>query len=254
MTVRNTKMMVIGAIVAVAGLVLGYTGLAPLTEPRDADGYFMSNALEVERPSRAVFTSDVGLLRGRWETLTEETFILLFADEPDDVRMQGLAPGSGELFIGIGPADAVETYLDGVGRDEISHWSSDRNDITEVEFTPRTGSRMPSTPAAETFWVASATGAKTLTLDWTIERGEWTVVIMNADASAGVRAELWFGALPPDSLDPIARTLSAVGIAALVVGGLLMFLGIRRRRRESTELGGPPEPPVPGREAAGRSG
>ncbi len=248
MTDRNTKFVVSGVIIAVIGLVLGYTGLAPLTEPRDADGYYMSNALEVDRPSHAVVTSDVDLLRGRWETLTEETFILEFSDAPDDVRMQGLAAGPDELFIGIGPADDVETYLDEVGLDEITDWNADRNDIDEVEFTPQAGSRVPGSPATETFWVVSATGAETLTLDWTIEPGEWMVVVMNADASPGVTAELWFGALPPDILDPVAWTLAVVGIAALVVGGLLFVVGIRRQRRDRTRPDGTLEPPPPARE------
>lgn len=254
MTDRSTRLVVIGAILLVVGIVLGYSGLAPLTEPRDADGYYMSNALEVERPSRAVVTGDVDLLRGRWDTLTEETFFLELADDPDEVRMQGLTAGSGELFIGIGPADAVETYLDGVGRDEITDFSSNQNNITEVEFTPVAGSRVPSAPATETFWVASATGTETLTLDWTIESGEWMVVVMNADASSGVTAELWFGARPPGFLDPVAWTLSIVGLATLVVGGLLMYIGIKHRRRGSAGRDETLVPTAPDREPVGSPG
>jgi len=89
-------------------------------EYRDTDGYYMSDPLMVERPSRAIVSGDTDLLRGRYETLTEGSLVLGFVDEPDDVRVQGISSGSSGLFLGIAPAGAVDSYLEGVTHDAIT--------------------------------------------------------------------------------------------------------------------------------------
>jgi hypothetical protein len=251
MTRRSNRRLAIGIIAGVVGFVLAWGGLAPLSEHRDADGYFMSNPLAVDRPSRAVVTDDVGLLRGRYETLTEESLILSFVADPDDVRMRGVASGSDVLFMGIAPSAVVDAYLDGVAHDEITGWNADLANITDVDYATHEGTATPPAPGAETFWVASVAGTGQQTLDWTIGHGDWTVVVMNADASRGVGADLSFGASPPSSLRTLSWTVVAIGLPLLVGGGVLVFLGIRDRNRDddhsSTEAETPREPVPPPR-------
>ena len=220
----------LGIVFVVLGLLLVWGGLTPLSQFRDADGYLMSDPLTIDRPSRAVVTNDVGLLRGHYECAGEETLILNLYS-PDDVRMQGVASGPDALFMGIAPADAVEGYLDGVAHDEIAEWDCDVDDIVPVEYTEHDGASAPNAPGTERFWVASASGTGQQTLDWTIESGEWAIVIMNADASSGASADLRFGALAPSGLDTLAWTSFVVGLVALISGGLLLYVGFRRRGR-----------------------
>ena len=68
-------------------------------------------------------------------------------------------------------------------------------------------------PADQPFWAASATGAGEQTLEWEPEDGSWEVLVMNADGSRGVAADLSIGA----ELDPLIW----IGIGLLVGGGLL---------------------------------
>jgi hypothetical protein len=95
--------------------------------------------------------------------------------------------------------------------------------------------------------VTSVAGTGIQTLDWTIESGDWTTVVMNADASPGVRAELAFGALPPSSIDAVAWTTLTVGAIALIGGGLLLFFGVRRstRNRRSVTADSPEKRSAP---------
>jgi hypothetical protein len=188
--------------------------------------------LTVERPSRAVITNDVELLRGHYQCAGEESFLLQLMSEPDDVRMQGAAPGSGELFLGIAPAGAVAAYLDGVAHDTITEWDCDVDDIVDVEYTTLAGTAAPTAPAAEPMWVTAASGTEQPTLDWTIESGAWTVVVMNADASAGVAADLRFGAQAPSGYVAISWISFAGGLVALIGGGLLLYFGLRRKGRD----------------------
>jgi hypothetical protein len=223
---RRGKAIGFGVALLVVGLVLAWSGLAPLSEYWGArDGYFMSNPLTVDRSSQAVIAEDADLLRGRYETLSEETFVLQLMGEPDDVRVQAAAASTdGVVFIGIAPTAAVDAYLDEVAHDEIVEWDTNLANITDVEYTSHDGTATPGRPDSETFWVASATGAGEQTLDWTIEQGEWTFVAMNGDASSGVAAELRFGTLVPAGLNTIAWAVFIVGLIALIGGGVLLYL------------------------------
>ena len=233
----STPAIVVGAGLAVVGMVLIVSGMGPLGEPRDADGFYMSDPLLVDRSAHAIVTGDIGLLRERYHTLTEGSVVLAFVGEPDDVRMQGVASGPQALFMGIAPTLAIDEYLTGVAHDEITEWDADRAAITDVEYTAHQGTALPGPPAADTFWVASVVGTGQQTLDWTIESGDWTAVVMNADAASPVTAELAFGAAPSSNINAIAWTSLTVGLLALIGGGWLLYRGLRRRDGK--------EPPFP---------
>jgi hypothetical protein len=90
----------------------------------------------------------------------------------------------------------------------------------------RPGSSAPGAPAGERFWAASATGAGTQSLSWPVESGDWAVVVMNADGSAGVRTDVSVGAKVPAVLW-IGIGLLVVGIALGAGGGALLRSGLR---------------------------
>ncbi len=101
-------------------------------------------------------------------------------------------------------------------------------DRRRTSLSRRPGGAPENPPGDQTFWVASTAGAGAKTLDWEPENGNWTVVVMNTDATRGVAAELSIGA----ELDQVIW----VGIALLVAGGLLaagsalaITAGVRRR-------------------------
>jgi len=145
-----------------------------------------------------------------------------FVSPPDDVRVQGVATGSEPLFMGIAPADAAAGYLDGVVHDEITEWESFQDDITDVVYTRNEGATDPAAPGTESFWVVSVSGSGEQNLDWTIQSGEWAVVIMNADGSPGVSADVRFGVATLSALLPIGMASLVVGLVALIGGGRLV--------------------------------
>jgi len=230
MTGRSITAIVLGGVAALVGLILILSGMGPMGEYHDADGYYMSDALTVDRPTHAIVCDDIDLLRGRYETLAEDS-ILAFADEPDDVRMQGIASSPNALFLGIAPTSAVDDYFSGVAHDRITDWDSNLAAITDIQYATYQGTAPPGAPGAETFWATSVEGTGTQTLDWAIESGDWTAVIMNGDASGGVAAELAFGAAPESDIDTIARTMLMAGAVALIGGGLLLYAGTSGLRR-----------------------
>jgi hypothetical protein len=123
------------------------------------------------------------------------------------------AESSEPLFVGIARTDDVERYLAGVAHDEVT-------DVDVDPFTLDTerhaGTATPAVPTGQPFWAASVDGSGPQTLDWDAEGGDWSVVVMNADGSAGVDAEVSFGAHVPH--------LTWIGIGGVIGGSLLVVL------------------------------
>jgi len=63
---------------------------------------------------------------------------------------------------------------------------------------------------------------------WEPEDGDWTVVVMNSDGTAPVRADVSAGAEVP-ILDDVAIGMLVSGFVLMVFSALVLWLAIRRR-------------------------
>ena len=127
------------------------------------------------------------------------------------------------VFVGIGPARAVDAYLAGVRREVAS-----RPDAGPSDFSLNAGGPPPAAPVAQRFWVAKAIGSGQQVLSWRPESGNWKVVLMNPFGKAGVSAELSVGARLPHLLAIGTSVLAAGTILALISGGVI-YAAARRR-------------------------
>jgi hypothetical protein len=125
------------------------------------------------------------------------------------------------VFVGIAPETDAAAYLDGVEQHVVTDFED------EPGYSGRNGGVPENRPAEETFWAASTAGSGEQTLEWEPEDGDWTVVLMNADSTRGVSAQLSIGA----ELDAVFW----IGAGLLIAGGLLaagaalaITAGIRR--------------------------
>lgn len=145
------------------------------------------------------------------------------------VRARPVIPGQ-EVFVGIGDADAVDDYLQGVPTTPFSRadrpqpgpywndpWSEDDDVVTE-------GSRVPAPPGEQDFWVVSGSGAGQQELTWDLEPGDWSLVVMNADGSRPVWMDVQVGGRS-DLLGPLGSGLLTGGLIALVIGLPLLLFG-----------------------------
>jgi hypothetical protein len=110
------------------------------------------------------------------------------------LRVEVTPRGDKPLFVGIARTDDVADYLRG------THHAL----VTDVEYSPfradyreLSGDARPERPAAQSFWAASAHGAGLQTITWEVEDGDWSVVVMNEDASEAVDAGVKAGADVP---------------------------------------------------------
>ena len=234
MTGLRTTGIALGAVALLLGAMMVVSGHDNLTSSaRDDDGYIMFDRTAFDRSSAAILIEEVDVLKGRFAVHADDSGVPGWAIEDLEVRIRGAAPHGEALFFGIGSTSAVDEYLGGVTRDVITDLELNVGAVGDVEYTRHTGTAdPPGPPTSSGLWEASVEGTGELTLDWTVRPGTWTAVIMNADASDGISAEMVFGARA-SNIGQIGWTKIAIGLVALIGGGLALLFGLRGRARAS---------------------
>jgi hypothetical protein len=136
------------------------------------------------------------------------------------------------LFIGIGPEPAVAGYLGRVAHADVEDINFDP---FRVEYRQIAGGAPRRPPTAQNFWAASASGQGRQTVTWKVPDGDWSVVLMNADGSRGVAADVDLGAKLSFLL------WVAVGLligGALILGGSVALIILAARNRPPPALAG----------------
>lgn len=214
-TFGRILLVVLGSLAALIGaglLATGTVGVVVDQTQRDADGFLMSPSEGFSSAGFAVVseTADVEVAGAEWAA---DWFVGTIR-----IRSEARTP----VFVGIARAGDVRAYLGGVRRSIVTDLTPRR-----PHYDERSGAAPAGPPSAQGFWAASTSGSGTQALDWELEDGRWNVVVMNADGSAGVVADLAIGA-ELDALLWIAIGLLVAGVLALAVGALLIVLGVRR--------------------------
>jgi uncharacterized protein DUF4389 len=192
----------LAVLAGLAALVGGGIALVYDQTQRNASGYLMTD-------STSYSTNTYALVSDSYRTgAAGDVFVARDMLGTIRIRTQSTRP----VFVGIGPAAAVESYLAGVRREVAT-----RFDAAQTDFQVRGGGAPATTPTAKDFWVAQSAGAGTQTVSWVPKNGDWRIVVMNADSSAGVQTDLAIGARFPHLL--------WIGIGALAGGALLLLLG-----------------------------
>jgi Domain of unknown function (DUF4389) len=213
-TAGRIAAIVVGSILALISLGLlagGVGGIVIDQTQRNADGFLMSPSEEFDTGTFALVseTLDVGAEVPQWviDTLIGTVRIESESELP--------------VFVGIAEEADAETYIGDVRRAVVT-------DVGDPDYTIRRGGAPGSPPGTQTFWVASTTGTGEQVLDWEVEDGDWVIVAMNADGSAGVTTELRVGA----EVDPLIWIALGVLLAGVLVGlgaAALIYAGSRRR-------------------------
>jgi hypothetical protein len=211
-----------------AALLLGLGGLALVGDSeKDKDGYLTTDAEQFEAGTRALTTENLDIdLDGAESLMDEKDF--------GEVRLAVESRTDTPVFVGIARTDDVTDYLSGVSRTEITDVNTGPFDVDSIDYgsDDRAGGERPTPPARSNIWVASAHGSGPQTLDWDIEDGDWSVVVMNADGSRGVDTDISAGAKVP-YLEELGWTLFGTGAFTLAFGIALIALGARRPNRPS---------------------
>ena len=191
---------------------------------KDRDGYLAMDSHRFAASSHALASEslDVDLDGPEW---------LMDREDFGDVRLEVAPRGDEPVFVGIAPTDKVSRYLSGVAHTSVSDVDSWPFEASYDESTV-TGDRKPAPPGEQRIWAASVQGTGTQTLGWDVEDGDWSVVVMNADGSRGVDAEVEAGAKVP-FLSEIGWTAAGSGAFLLIAAAAMLVAGIRTPRNRS---------------------
>jgi uncharacterized membrane protein YdfJ with MMPL/SSD domain len=215
-----TALVAIG-LVASGGLLLWFN-----SERTDGEGYYTTEQRRFESTSHAIVSEGIDInldipewVEDWWFDPHNFTNVKLAASNNDPAK---------EVFIGLARESDVKAYLAGVEYDEIVklHYNPFGSDFS-VDYSRHEGGSPPADPMSQAFWKVSTHGAGTQVLKEPLETGVWSVVVMNADGSAGVDVDGSFGMSVPF----VFRTglgLLLGGVFTFVIAGGMIFLGARR--------------------------
>lgn len=196
----------------VAGCVLGLVSLGLLAgggwatwmtnTQRDSTGFLMASPHVLATSGHVITSKEVAeLANGPYSGWLGKVRVRVTSTDP-----------SAQVFVGVAPSAAVDSYLTGVDRTVVTGWFPFKTDqVPASGAAPRTG------PATMHIWTAQATGSGTQTLAWK-PTADATVVIMNADAHAGLTVKADVGATVPD--------LAWLAVVLFVGGGLLLAAAV----------------------------
>jgi hypothetical protein len=226
-------MLLTGAVVSLAAV--GLIGLGALAlwgdGQKDDKGYLTTDGERFAAPTRALATENLDIdLDGAESIVNPSDF--------GEVQLKVTPQSDKPLFVGIARTDDVSAYLRDVSHTTVTDIDADP---FVASYSTQAGERRPAAPAQKRIWAAAAQGAGSQTLKWDVEDGDWSVVVMNADASRGLEAEIAAGAKVP-FLDELGW--SALGAGTLLFAGALVLLIVGARPPRSR----------PGSPAAARGG
>jgi hypothetical protein len=212
-------LVVTGAIAALISTALIVGGTAALwgDAQKGSDGYLTTHAQRFEADGRALATENLDVDLGDADWLAQ-------SDDLGRLKVTAESRDDTPLFVGLARTSDVEDYLAGVPH----------TTVTDVEVSPfeadysrHAGNRHPVSPEHAGIWEASSHGRAEQAIDWSIEDGDWSIVVMNADGSLGIDADISAGADIP-FLDELGWSAIGSGAFALIIGAGLIALGIRR--------------------------
>ena len=220
-------LVVLGAFLALLGFaaMLGGAGLvwAHETQRNDA-GYYWTGPHELSSTTGVITSDRVDLgsrAPGDWTPF----------DDIGDVRIDAATTDGSPMFVGIGPSDAVDAYLNGVAHDQLT--DVDRSPF-RAQYDRHDGQQSPAPPQGQSFWVASTAGPGMQTLTWDINSGDWKVVLMHPDGSPAIDAQVSAG-IKTGVLLPIGLGVSAFGVLLMVLAAVFLILGLRHVAAPATE-------------------
>jgi hypothetical protein len=203
----------VGGVLATVGTVVAL-GAGGIFAWAGTDGTLDTGRAELSTPTTALVSNvaHVEDLNGAI-SVTGQPKVRLTADGRDGSR----------VFVGVGPAAAVDRYLAGAPVDEVT-------DIDAHPFrlarTTHAGDATPKAPAKQSFWTAKASG-RSATMNWKVRDGDYKVVVMNVDGSRDVATDADAGVTIPHLP---AFLIAGLAVGLVIAGGGIALIVINVRK------------------------
>jgi len=197
---------VIGSLVAlmsVAGLAVGGVMLWLDQTQRDSAGFVTSDRESVRTTAYALVSENMSIEAG--PGLPRRLI--------GDARVRVESANGGPVFVGVARSTDVRNYLNGVGYTTLQSFGPG-----PTQYDDHAGTAPSTSPTKLAIWRQQANGNGTQTIIWPVESGDWTIVVMSPEATAGVDVRMDVGATAP--------ALDWLWIAVLTSAGAFFVLGV----------------------------
>ena len=203
----------LAAVASLALLAAGGAGIVFDQTQRDAGGYVMTSPTPYSTSTYALVSASYrGGTAGDW---------FVNRDVIGTVKLH--VNSTRPVFIGIGPERAVNDYLAGVAQARGSSFTA-----TNAQFRTYSGRAPLTRPTVQRFWSVASAGSGRQTLTWKPRAGNWRIVLMNPNASAGVRSDVSIGARMPHLLT-YGIAAAGAGLVLLLLSAAGLFIVFERR-------------------------
>ena len=214
---------VLGSVAALAAVALlasaAVVGVAAAVG-QDQQGFLMSPSRTLDSPGYAIASRDL-VLRSDSPSLPHRLL--------GDAKIR-VTPAAGQaVFVGIGPSWAVHRYLGDARVSVLQRFSG-----WDPVYSQQGSGTLAVRPGQVSIWAEHVTTTTSRSLVWPVSNGRWTVVIMNADGSPGVRADASIGAELP-VLPWVVAGLLVAGLSAGALAAVLILVPTRQIAQEQRQ-------------------
>jgi hypothetical protein len=212
---------IVGGLLALVSLGLLVAGGAGLwaNGQKDDQGYLQTRTERFHTDTAALRTNNLDIDLGGTATVLD-------SDLYGKVRLRATPRASKDLFVGIARTSDVTRYLRRTAHTRVT--DLDYHPF-HADYATTGGARRAAAPGTQRIWAAQAHGRGAQTLTWDVADGNWSVVVMNADGSPGIDANVRAGADVP-FLNEVAWVALGAGALLLLVSVALLYSGTRTPR------------------------
>lgn len=211
------------------GLVMGGASLRFIRNTiMDEEGFIVSGMEGISSSSYALVFQDLDV---HVDYEASRVLRALGGDIMFKLEASGDDPAQA-IFIGVAMGSDSATYLGEVEYDRLvsNRWEYDPfvNDFPDYTLSRHSGSAPSGPPTMHSFWVAHKTGTGNQVLTWSPTTGNYWLVVMNQDASAGVDVDVKLGVRVP-LIGSLGGILLTSGILIGLVGGFIVYNAVMRK-------------------------
>jgi hypothetical protein len=212
------------------GLIMGGTSLRSIQEIlTDEEGFIMSKTRRLQVSSYGIVVGDMDFdidpIAWRW-----------FETRGGFLRFKIISKSNNpekKIFIGVARVQDAFHYIEPIKYHELVDldlgWESYEPNTSQTRFILHQGDPPGVPPTVHSFWIEHGAATDNLTLTWEPEAGNYYLVMMNADGSAIIDADVKIGVQIP-FFGGLGNVLVIAGIIVGGFGVIMLYLTIRRNQ------------------------
>ena len=210
------------------GLIMGGTSLRTVQSLFvDDEGYFISDPAEIDVSGYAIVLEDMDIdvdpVAWRWFQRRGGLLTFKIVTESNNP--------SKEIFVGIARKQDVASYLEGMEYQRIVDTDFDIENydftLSDSDFVLHDGGAPSAPPTIHSYWAAHGADSELQEIIWEPQAGNYYAVIMNADGSEGIEADIQVGAKVP-FFGSLGNILFTAGVFIGAIGVLMIYFTLKR--------------------------